>query len=76
MPIHYVCRHCGTSIGQIDSSEVTEARLGLHFLTPAERRDIIAYNSKGEMLVNITCDYCNEAILVNPELSLLTSPLQ
>ncbi|MCM3786495.1 anti-sigma-F factor Fin family protein [Neobacillus mesonae] len=76
MAIHYVCKHCRTSIGQIDAAHVTESQLGLHFLTPAERRDIIAYNSNGEMIVNITCDYCNEAILVNPELSLLTNPLQ
>lgn len=76
MQIHYVCRHCRSSLGRIEADQVTEARLGLHFLTPSERQDIIAYNSKGEMIVSITCSYCTEAIMVHPELSLIASPLQ
>ncbi|HBS44590.1 MAG TPA: hypothetical protein DEA91_09290 [Paenibacillus sp.] len=51
-------------------------QLGLHSLTPVERRDIIAYNSEGEITVKVTCEYCKEALEHNPELSLLTSPLQ
>ncbi|MEK3750743.1 anti-sigma-F factor Fin family protein [Paenibacillus sp. FSL E2-8871] len=76
MAINYVCRHCKTSLGSINRSDVTEMQLGLHSLTPAERRDIIAYNSEGEITVKVTCDYCKEALEYNPELSLLTSPLQ
>ncbi|AIQ50131.1 anti-sigma-F factor Fin family protein [Paenibacillus sp. FSL R7-0331] len=76
MAIHYVCRHCRTFLGSIDRSTATEIQLGLHSLTPAERREIIAYDSDGEITVKVTCDYCKEALDNNPELSLLASPLQ
>ncbi|WP_025332591.1 anti-sigma-F factor Fin family protein [Paenibacillus sabinae] len=76
MAIHYVCRHCRTYLGTIRRSEATEMQLGLHSLTPAERRDIIAYDSDGEITVRVTCDYCKQALDNNPELSLLASPLQ
>ncbi|AIQ66251.1 MULTISPECIES: anti-sigma-F factor Fin family protein [Paenibacillus] len=76
MAINYVCRHCRTFLGSIQKSDVTEMQLGLHSLTPAERRDIIAYDSDGEITVKVTCGYCKEALDNNPELSLLASPLQ
>lgn len=76
MAINYVCRHCRTFLGSIQRSDTIEMQLGLHSLTPAERRDIIAYDSEGEITVKVTCDYCKEALDNNPELSLLASPLQ
>ncbi|MBO2945945.1 anti-sigma-F factor Fin family protein [Paenibacillus sp. F411] len=76
MAINYVCRHCRTHQGVIDSRGISESRLGLDALTPEERRDIIAYDFNGEMIVNVTCDHCREALEMHPELSLLASPLQ
>jgi protein-arginine kinase activator protein McsA len=74
--IQYVCKHCGMPIGEIANAEVTEAQLGFHFLTPEERKDIITYNSSGDVTVKLVCDYCHEALQSNPELSLVSSPLQ
>ncbi|WP_435923253.1 anti-sigma-F factor Fin [Paenibacillus sp. DYY-L-2] len=76
MAVNYVCRHCRTFVGRIDAPDITESQLGFHFLTPDERRDIIAYDSNGETTVRVTCDYCREALENNPELSLLANPLQ
>ncbi|WP_438435228.1 anti-sigma-F factor Fin [Gorillibacterium sp. sgz500922] len=76
MTIQYVCRHCGSVIGVLDGGAVSESRLGLHFLTLAERRDIIAYNADGGMTVKVVCEFCREALEANPELSLVGSPLQ
>lgn len=76
MTIRYYCRHCRTSIGQIDDPSVTEQQLGFHFLTPEERGDIITYNAGGEIEVKSICDYCKEALEANPELSLVSNPLQ
>ncbi|MFD3261971.1 anti-sigma-F factor Fin [Paenibacillus lentus] len=76
MAINYVCRHCRTQIGRIEAADISEAQLGFHFLTPDERRDIIAYDSSGDTTVRVTCDYCAEALLNHPELTLLNSPLQ
>lgn len=76
MTVKYVCRHCRSMIGEISADDVSEYRLGFHFLTPAERRDIISYNPNGDVTVKIICDYCREAIEANPELSLVANPLQ
>lgn len=76
MAIKYICRHCNTVLGTIDSVMITETQLGFHSLTPAERRDIIAYDLSGEVTVRVTCDYCNEALDSHPELCLISSPLQ
>lgn len=75
MSVKYICPHCQTSLGEVQSN-VTEFQLGFHFLTPEERRDIISYNSSGDVIVSIACDYCREALEHNPELSLLANPLQ
>lgn len=76
MAVNYVCRHCRTPMGTIDGSDISEARLGFHFLTPEERSDIISYNLNGDVTVKVVCDYCHEALEANPELVLIVNPLQ
>ena len=76
MTVKYICRHCRTLIGEITDTSVNEYQLGFHFLTPDERRDIIAYSSDGDVMVKITCDYCKQTLDSYPELSLLANPLQ
>ncbi|PZD94867.1 DUF2757 domain-containing protein [Paenibacillus sambharensis] len=76
MAVNYICRHCRTEVGTLDNEELTEARLGFHFLTPEERSDIIAYNASGDVTVKVVCEYCREALEANPELLLVESPLQ
>lgn len=76
MNVTYVCRHCGSTVGQINGAALTEQQLGFHFLTLEERRDIIAYSQNGDVTVNVTCDYCKQALDANPELSLVANPLQ
>jgi hypothetical protein len=76
MAIKYICPHCQSKVGQIDNDEVTEYQLGFHFLTPDERRDIIAYSQNGDVTVKVTCDYCRQALEAHPELSLVANPLQ
>ena len=46
MTVQYICRHCHTLVGEIKDDSINEFQLGFHFLTPDERRDIIAYNSE------------------------------
>jgi len=76
MTVKYVCRHCQSLIGEIQDENVSEYQLGFHFLTPEERKDIIAYNSEGEVTVRVTCDYCRQTLDSYPELSLQVNPLQ
>ncbi|MCC3376987.1 anti-sigma-F factor Fin family protein [Cohnella sp. REN36] len=76
MAVNYVCRHCQMPLGSFESGQVSEYRLGLHFLTPEERKRIIAYNSNGDVTVQVICDYCSQTLEQHPELALLTNPLQ
>ena len=76
MAVTYICKYCGMELGKIIDENVTEAQLGFHFLTPEERNDIITYNSDGDIIARVICDYCRDALRANPELSLLSSPLQ
>ena len=76
MTVKYVCRHCHSSIGEIADDAVNEYRLGFHFLTPEERRDIIAYNSDGDVIVKVVCEYCDQTLSAYPELMLQSNPLQ
>lgn len=76
MAVNYICRHCQMSLGQLEHTEATDYRLGLQFLTPEERKRIIAYNSNGDVTVRVICDYCSQTLTHYPELSLLSNPLQ
>jgi hypothetical protein len=76
MAITYLCRHCNTIVGRLEDSQVTEQQLGFTSLTPDERRDIIAYDSNGDINVKVICEYCSEAIRNHPELALISNPLQ
>lgn len=76
MAVNYICKHCKTLMGVIQETDVSEQRLGFHFLTPEERNDIISYNSSGDVTVNLVCDYCAEALKANPDLLLVSNPLQ
>jgi hypothetical protein len=76
MAVNYVCRHCHMPLGSFENSQVPEYRHGLQFLTPDERKRIIAYNSNGDVTVKVICDYCSETLESHPELALLSNPLQ
>jgi hypothetical protein len=76
MAVNYICRHCRMPLGRFEDAEVTEYRLGLHSLTPEERKRIIAYNSNGDVTVRVICEYCSQTLDDNPELVLLSNPLQ
>lgn len=74
--IKYVCKFCGQILGEVDYKDFYECNLGFDFLTLIERENIITYESNGDLLVKIICEYCEEALEKNPELFLISNPLQ
>ena len=76
MSVNYVCKHCHTLIGRIETVDQDDERLGFYQLTPEERQHYIRTDNSGDITVRMTCDYCAEAYANNPELSGLASPLQ
>lgn len=76
MTIKYDCRICHTRIGELNQEQVTEAQLGLHFLTVQERQEMVSSESDGSMTVHVVCETCQEALDAHPELALVGNPLQ
>jgi len=77
MQIVYFCRHCRSYMGELDGDRVDDRRLGFHSLTDEERADIITYNRQiNSIYVRTICEFCQEALERNPELTLVDNPLQ
>lgn len=66
MDIYYTCRHCNTCQGSIPKQHVPMEQLGLDQLTAVELQDVVIYDRLGNIHVQITCDYCEEAFKQNP----------
>ncbi|WP_373285962.1 anti-sigma-F factor Fin [Marinithermofilum abyssi] len=75
MTVTYTCRYCRSTVGKIDES-VNEMRLGFHWLTPEERKDIISYDMNGDTHVRVVCETCQDMLEKNPDLLLLKNPFQ
>jgi redox-regulated HSP33 family molecular chaperone len=75
MTIRYTCRSCHQTLAEFPEDN-EKVRFSLELLTPEDRMHIIKEDEEGNLNVQILCEYCQEAILHNPELSLLSSPLQ
>lgn len=75
MTIRYICRSCQHTLAEF-SQMTDEIQSSIHSLTSEERSRMIVEDGHGNMDVQVLCEYCQEALLHHPELSLLSSPLQ
>jgi hypothetical protein len=76
MTIKYVCPHCRTELGSVERSIWSEFKLGFPMLSAAERAAMISYDRNGDMLVSVSCEYCEQAMRAHPEFTLMMNPLQ
>jgi hypothetical protein len=76
MTITYICPHCRTEMGRVERNLWSEFRLGFPMLTEEERDAMISYSDKGDMVVTVSCEYCEEATHANPELYFTPTPIQ
>jgi hypothetical protein len=57
--IRYVCEYCQRVIGQFETDQPDEARLGLANLTEEEKADIISIDAKNNVMDILSmCDDC------------------
>lgn len=75
MTIRYICRSCRHTLAEF-TQMTHEIESSINALTPEDRLRMITEDGNGNMDVQVLCEYCQEAILHHPELSLLSSPLQ
>ncbi|MFC5714458.1 anti-sigma-F factor Fin [Thalassorhabdus alkalitolerans] len=69
MAISYHCRHCGTTIGEVEDDRLLDShKLGLQELTESERAEMVHYGNNGNTYVKVTCEHCQEALERDPSL--------
>jgi len=66
LPIYYYCRHCRTSLGEVNEQLYSEEQLGFHILTKEEREEMITIDTSGNLHVKSICEHCYESFLQNP----------
>jgi len=67
MAIHYYCRHCNGNVGSLSKWEADLDQLGLNELTYEERREMIDYDSQGNLHVKVICEECEHILKENPD---------
>lgn len=75
MSISYRCRSCKHQLAEF-AHLTQEMSQSIQSLTQEERMHILTEDGYGNIEIAVLCDYCQEALLHHPELSLLQSPLQ
>ncbi|KYG33301.1 anti-sigma-F factor Fin family protein [Alkalihalobacillus trypoxylicola] len=66
MSIYYHCRHCQTSLGELEGNQHDMKELGFHQLSSQERQDVLTYQENGDIQVRVICEDCHEALTRNP----------
>ncbi|WP_163972092.1 anti-sigma-F factor Fin family protein [Oceanobacillus halotolerans] len=67
MSIVYECRHCGHVIGELEEQVVDTQALGWDELTVEERKEMIHYQSNGDVRIHSICENCEESLGHHPE---------
>ncbi|WP_067729694.1 anti-sigma-F factor Fin family protein [Oceanobacillus damuensis] len=66
MSIIYNCRHCGQRIGKLEQKVVDASMLGFDQLSKKEKKEMIHYDSNGDIQINTICENCEQALGQHP----------
>ncbi|UOQ44671.1 anti-sigma-F factor Fin family protein [Halobacillus salinarum] len=66
MKIHYICRHCRRSVGELDGREVNVSQLGLERLNHEDHQEMVQVYKNGDITIQTICDSCEQALNENP----------
>ncbi|WP_407272203.1 anti-sigma-F factor Fin [Radiobacillus sp. PE A8.2] len=67
MAIVYKCNHCGNVIGELHQQVVDTQTLGLDHLSQEDRRQMIEYQSNGNVQIKTICEDCQDSLEQNPQ---------
>lgn len=67
MSIIYTCRHCGQDIGTLEQTVVDTTLLGLDKLSIGETKEMIHFKQNGDVLIQVICESCEEALEDHPQ---------
>ncbi|HLR66660.1 anti-sigma-F factor Fin family protein [Virgibacillus alimentarius] len=67
MSIVYKCRHCGHVIGEIEEQIVDTSMLGWDKLSIEDKKEMINYNSNGDIHIHAICENCEDTLGQHPQ---------
>lgn len=67
MAIVYTCKHCGKEIGKLDQQTVDATMLGLDRLSTEDKREMIHYQSNGDIHIQAICENCEDSLNSHPQ---------
>ena len=67
MSIVYKCRHCGNTIGKLEQQTLSTSRLGFDQLSIEDKKDMIHYQSNGDVHIQAICENCEESLGHHPQ---------
>jgi len=67
MSIDYKCRHCEHVIGQLDRENITESQLGINELSTDDKKEMIQYQSNGDIHIQTICENCEDSLGKHPQ---------
>lgn len=76
MTLHYYCRHCGHTLGEIGEQQGELYQSVCHFLSSEERKEIIDHDKDGTIRIQSICESCQDALDKNPDYHLLEHLIQ
>ncbi|MGM8366142.1 anti-sigma-F factor Fin [Virgibacillus sp. W0181] len=66
MSIIYKCRHCGDEIGKLDQEMVNTSMLGWDQLSVEDKKEMIQYQSNGDVHIKAICENCEVSLGQHP----------
>ncbi|OCA88462.1 MULTISPECIES: anti-sigma-F factor Fin [unclassified Bacillus (in: firmicutes)] len=76
MTLHYCCRHCGHTLGEISEQQDELYQSVYDFLSTEERKEIIEYGENGTIRIRSICESCQNTLDQNPDYHLLEHLIQ
>ena len=67
MSFVYKCRHCENIIGKLEQVTLSTSRLGLDQLSNEDKKDMIHYQSNGDVHIHTICESCEESLGHHPQ---------
>ncbi|WP_017470339.1 anti-sigma-F factor Fin family protein [Amphibacillus jilinensis] len=66
MRIHYRCKHCQSTIAELNHERLNLEKLGFNHLAPEQKKSMIKYNHTGNVDVFVICESCEAALYKYP----------
>jgi len=67
LSIIYKCRHCQQVIGTIKQEVVDVSMLGWDQLSSEDKKEMIQYQSSGDIHIKVICEDCEDSLKLHPE---------